>query len=136
MPLGGEEINSGYKGYGLAMMVELMTGLMSGGEVAHHIRKWNTFEKAANLGQFFVAVDPDRFCPGMPDRLDKLVNELRSMDSVEGPETPVLVPGDPERRAIRKVDERGGIIYTSNHIHTYQELAEELKVRPMQKLNR
>ena len=30
MPLGGEEINSGYKGYGLGMLVELLCGLMSG----------------------------------------------------------------------------------------------------------
>ena len=62
-PLGGEEINSGYKGYGLAMMVELLTGVMGGGDSAHHIRKWNSFDKPANLGQMFVAVDPDRFCP-------------------------------------------------------------------------
>lgn len=30
MPLGGEERNSGYKGYGLAMMVEIFCGLLSG----------------------------------------------------------------------------------------------------------
>ena len=63
MPLGGEELNSGYKGYGLAMMVELLTGVMSGGDSAHHIRKWNSFDRPANLGQLFVAIDPDRFCP-------------------------------------------------------------------------
>jgi len=131
MPLGGEEVNSGYKGYGLAMMVELLTSLMGGGEVAHHVRRWNTFEKSANLGQLFVAVDPERFCPGMPDRLSGFVDELRSLEPVD-PEKKVLVPGDPERRSIQQVEQRnGGIIYTSNHIHTYSELAEELKVAPM-----
>jgi LDH2 family malate/lactate/ureidoglycolate dehydrogenase len=30
MPLGGPEDNSGYKGYGLAMMVELFCGILSG----------------------------------------------------------------------------------------------------------
>ena len=31
---------AGYKGYGLAMMVEVMCGMMGGGMYAHHIRKW------------------------------------------------------------------------------------------------
>lgn len=30
MPLGGSEINSGYKGYGLGMLVEIFCGILSG----------------------------------------------------------------------------------------------------------
>lgn len=30
MPLGGGELNSGYKGYGLAVVVELFCGIMAG----------------------------------------------------------------------------------------------------------
>jgi len=37
MPLGGDEMNSGYKGYGLAMFVELICGLMSGSKYAHQV---------------------------------------------------------------------------------------------------
>lgn len=134
-PLGGEEINSGYKGYGLAMMVELLTGVMGGGDSAHHIRKWNSFDKPANLGQMFVAVDPDRFCPGMPDRVNKLVHELREMEPVD-PNLPIKVPGDPERDSIAAVDARnGGIIYTPNHILTYRELAQELDVPAMEPMS-
>ena len=69
MPLGGEEINSGYKGYGLAMMVELLCGLMSGSKYAHNIRHWTSYSEVADLGQFFVAVDPECFAPGLSDRL-------------------------------------------------------------------
>lgn len=32
---------AGYKGYGLAMMVEVMCGMLGGGMYAHHIRKWS-----------------------------------------------------------------------------------------------
>ena len=32
---------AGYKGYGLAMMVEVMCGMLGGGTYAHHIRKWS-----------------------------------------------------------------------------------------------
>ena len=35
MPLGGFEINSGYKGYGLSFMVEAFCGLLSGEEMAY-----------------------------------------------------------------------------------------------------
>ena len=30
LPLGGEELTGGYKGYGLALMVEVLCGVMSG----------------------------------------------------------------------------------------------------------
>lgn len=30
MPLGGAEINSGYKGFGLGLMVEVLCGILSG----------------------------------------------------------------------------------------------------------
>lgn len=30
MPLGGSEINSGYKGFGLALLVEIFCGILSG----------------------------------------------------------------------------------------------------------
>ena len=44
----------------------------------------------------------------------------------------VLVPGDPERLSVEAVDGRGGgIIYTSNHVLTYKELADKLGVMAM-----
>ncbi len=38
LPLGGQETNSGYKGYGLGMAVELLCGLMAGSNYANNIR--------------------------------------------------------------------------------------------------
>ena len=41
---------AGYKGYGLAMMVEVMCGMLGGGTYAHHVRKWSREEhRVANL---------------------------------------------------------------------------------------
>ena len=72
MPLGGEEVNSGYKGYGLAMMADLFCGLLSGSKYAHHIRFWTDNTEVADLGQCFVAIDPECFAPGLGDRLKVL----------------------------------------------------------------
>ena len=69
MPLGGDEINSGYKGYGLAMAAELFCGLMSGSNYANHIRHWTSNNEVANLGQCFVAINPECFAPGLSERL-------------------------------------------------------------------
>ena len=70
MPLGGEEINSGYKGYGLGMLVDILCGIMSGSNNGPNIRHWNNYVgEVANLGHFFVAIDPDYFAPDFQDRL-------------------------------------------------------------------
>ena len=135
LPLGGEEINSGYKGYGLGMLVELITGIMSGAAVAHNVRQVWLYDKEANLGQCFVAIDPGMFCPSLPERLQELMDHLRKLEPVD-PTKPVLVPGDPERMSRANVDENqsGAIMYTSNHIHTYRRLADELGIQPMRSL--
>ncbi len=47
--LGGMEETGGYKGYGLAMMVEIMGGMLGGGDYGSHIRKWKMDQRVANL---------------------------------------------------------------------------------------
>ena len=42
---------------------------------------------------------------GVPDRVNKLVHELREMEPVD-PNLPIKVPGDPERDSIAAVDAR------------------------------
>jgi LDH2 family malate/lactate/ureidoglycolate dehydrogenase len=51
------------------MLVEMLCGVMSDSAVAHNVRKWTNHDVPANLGQFFLAVDPERFAPGFGDRL-------------------------------------------------------------------
>lgn len=136
MPLGGEEINSGYKGYGLGMLVDILCGIMSGSNNGPNIRHWNNYVgEVANLGHFFVAIDPDYFAPDFKDRLQDLMDHLRQLPPAD-PSKPVLVPGDPEEIAMKEVAQNGGIFYTTDHIVTYRSLAEKLNVRPMQHLTR
>lgn len=134
MPLGGEEINSGYKGYGLGMFVELLCGLTSGSMYAHKVRRWTEHHRPADLGHFFLAVDPDCFAPGMKDRLQDLMDHIRGLEPVD-PRKPVLVPGDPERLAMEHVDRVGAIKYTPDHITSYRKLAGQLNVVPMKPFN-
>ena len=42
-------VTGGYKGYGLAMMVEVLCGILSGANFGPNVRTWKDFEKGANL---------------------------------------------------------------------------------------
>ncbi|XP_070210571.1 uncharacterized oxidoreductase YjmC-like isoform X2 [Littorina saxatilis] len=51
MPLGGLEETSGYKGYGLGMMVEIFCGILSGSAYGHRIRNWSLHDGCADLAE-------------------------------------------------------------------------------------
>lgn len=129
MPLGGEEQNSGYKGYGLALMVETLCGVLSGSLYGPNIRQWKDKSKIANLGQCYMAINPEAFAPGSKDRLSDLLKELRCMPRTG--DKPVLVAGDPEKRAMERVDKEGGISYHPNQIKDSEKFAKEMGVQPM-----
>lgn len=132
MPLGGSELTGGYKGYGLAMMVEVFCGILSGGPFAHHIRQWksSSTNTVANLGQTFVAINPDAFAPGFEERMSAFSQEMRMLETVD-PDTTVLVAGDPERSNEERVKRENGIRYHDSIIKAMNDLAEKLGVAPM-----
>ena len=111
-PLGGAEETSGYKGFGLGMMVELFCGILSGSKFGTKVRTWTDagFSSAADLGQCFVAIDPSFFAPGFSSRLSELIGQVKTSEPSEG-HTELLVPGDPETAHIELCRKLGGIHY-------------------------
>ena len=90
-PLGGiGEIESGHKGYGLGLMVEILTSVLSAGISSLDL-------KGQGVCHWFTAVKLDAF--GGPDavteRLAELFDRLRALPSSDG--QPVIIPGDKER---------------------------------------
>uniref|UniRef100_A0A182PDI9 Malate dehydrogenase n=1 Tax=Anopheles epiroticus TaxID=199890 RepID=A0A182PDI9_9DIPT len=132
MPLGGTELTSGYKGYGLGAMVEVFCGVLAGANYATKIRKWTHAgaDSEADLGQCFVAINPACFAPGFEGRLSDLTSILRNMPMTD-PNHPVLVAGDPELHHMAMVDREGGLAYHVNQIKTCTELSERLGVKPI-----
>ncbi|XP_316604.5 uncharacterized oxidoreductase YjmC isoform X2 [Anopheles gambiae] len=133
MPLGGTELTSGYKGYGLGAMVEVFCGVLAGANYATKIRKWTHAgaDSEADLGQCFVAINPACFAPGFEGRLSDLTGILRNMPMTD-PNHPVLVAGDPELHHMAMVDKEGGLAYHVNQIKTCSELSERLGVKPIE----
>lgn len=134
MPVGGAEHTSGYKGYGLGLMVEILCGVLSGSEFGPNIRTWKSGDRVANLGQCFMAINPEAFAQGSKERLSTLLEQLRALPTAG--EEPVLIAGDPERRHMEKVDREGGISYHPNQLRASEEFAKHMGVRPMKLISK
>ncbi|XP_017096034.2 uncharacterized oxidoreductase YjmC isoform X1 [Drosophila bipectinata] len=132
-PLGGAELTSGYKGYGLGAMVDVLSGVMSGANYSTKVRKWTHAgaDTAADLGQVFIAVDPNCFAPGFEERMTDFNGRLRNTTPTD-PNNPVILAGDKETQGMKSVDKAGGIQYLENQIKTCTMLAEKLKIKPLQ----
>jgi LDH2 family malate/lactate/ureidoglycolate dehydrogenase len=93
MPLGG------YKGSGLAMMVEILCSVLSGGAMCNEVGGIRYRGKTVRTSQMFLAIDVARFMPveEFTARVEQLVHIMKSTPPAPGFDE-VLVAGDPESR--------------------------------------
>jgi LDH2 family malate/lactate/ureidoglycolate dehydrogenase len=108
-PLGGTAEMSSHKGYGLAMMVHILGGVLSGASFSPLRVRTQRPSDPDNLGHFFMALDPKAFRPdgAFEDDLDDVIDVLHGTPPID-PALPVLVAGDPEEEA-RELRMRVGI---------------------------
>jgi LDH2 family malate/lactate/ureidoglycolate dehydrogenase len=102
LPLGG------YKGYGLAVMVEVLSAVFSGAGVQADSGRLFVTDEPQDVGHFFLALDPERTVgrDAFAATLAGLLTALRANPPAAGFDE-VLVPGDPEDRAARERTEMG-----------------------------
>lgn len=127
LPLGGNEIQGGYKGYGLGSLVEIFCGILGGAHWGPNVRKWMTAKEDADLGQCFIAVDPEAFAPGFNERMQEFMDTMRNLPTVD-PATKVLIPGDKENTHVKLIEDLGGIPYHPNQIEHANDLAAKYNV--------
>ena len=90
IPLGGETY--GYKGYGLAMMIDLLCGAMNGMTFGPYITPMYTdLDKPRCIGHLLIAIDPARFAGA--GTLEAVVQEMVCDLKRRGD---ILFPGEPE----------------------------------------
>jgi LDH2 family malate/lactate/ureidoglycolate dehydrogenase len=108
MPLGGNTESGGHKGYGLAVMVQILSSALTGGSFSPVRNRAGKGKVAHNIGHFFLAIDPGAFRePGeFEDDVDEVVDILKASTPTD-PARPVQVAGDPERAARAERIERG-----------------------------
>ncbi len=121
-PLGG------YKGSGLAMLVEIFCAVLSGGPLGSQVGGLYLRERPMGTSQTYLAVEVSRFLPleEFQTRMERLVRDVKSSSAAVG-FTEVLVAGDPEQRA-EEVRSRKGIPLDTQVWERLTELAGRLGV--------
>ncbi len=123
MPLGG------YKGSGLATMVEIFSGVLAGGPAfSTQVTGVRHRGRPMRCNHTFIAIDVRRFMPleEFHARMDWLAAQIKSAKPAKGFEE-VLVAGDPEYRT-EEHRRRHGIPIIPGHWEPVVRLAERLKV--------
>jgi LDH2 family malate/lactate/ureidoglycolate dehydrogenase len=99
-PLGGSRELGSHKGYGLAMMVQILAGTLGGAPFSPLYRPTQGPTEPHRIGHFFLAIDPDAFrgAGEFEADLDQMIDVLHAAKPAR-PDQPVLVAGDPEMAA-------------------------------------
>lgn len=117
-PLGG------YKGQGLGLMIALLCALLAAGpfdtELSHLYKP--PYDIPRRVSHIFIAVHIARLpaSDAFPERLRSILDNVRAWRTNDG--NPVVIPGDPERDAIRDRSENG-IPLTDTEWRFFNELA-------------
>ncbi|MCX6611060.1 MAG: Ldh family oxidoreductase [Acidobacteria bacterium] len=121
-PLGG------YKGSGLAVMVEMLCGVLSGGAMSNELGGIRFRGAPVDVSQFYLALDPKCFLdPGEYEaRAVKMTQKLKEVQPASGYDE-VLVAGEPELRSEAK-RRKEGIPLADDTWHSLSEWANKLNV--------
>ncbi|MGY5874673.1 MAG: Ldh family oxidoreductase [Candidatus Thorarchaeota archaeon] len=99
LPLGGEgELHGGHKGYGLAIMVDILCGVLTGANFGPSVMFYeNGKYKFPNTGHIFAALDPVYFIglQSFKQRMDEYLVLLKNSEKAEG-ESRIFVHGEKE----------------------------------------
>jgi L-2-hydroxycarboxylate dehydrogenase (NAD+) len=111
LPLGGAgEEMSGYKGYGMGLMVEVLSAVLPGAAFLTHVYPKDAAGKPApaNLGHFFGAwrIDAFRDATEFKADMDQFIRELKGGALAEGA-TRIYVHGEKEFEEADRRAERG-----------------------------
>jgi len=131
LPLGGPVESAGYKGYGLAAMVDILTGVLSGSLYGPLVAFLWSLERPSNLGQFFMALRPEAFgdLQGFQTRLRDLQRLLKEAPLAADAEE-ILLAGEKEQRATER-NRREGIPVHPKVVARMDELGAEAGLGPI-----
>jgi LDH2 family malate/lactate/ureidoglycolate dehydrogenase len=94
----------GYKGYGLALMVDLFAGLLSDAGYLTNVKSWvDAPAEPQNLGHFILLIDVGRLGPAhwLAERMRDFAGLLHATPPVD-PAAPVLLPGEIELKNLAR----------------------------------
>jgi len=96
LPLGGDDITSGYKGYGLALAVDILCAVLSGASVLSEVG-FPDKPKHCDVSHFFMAINIEAFRPviDFKKQMDHLVEILKNSPKAKGKDR-IYIAGEKE----------------------------------------
>jgi len=115
LPIGG------YKGSGLSLLMDIMSGVISGAGFAGGVAdQYKVYDRPQDVGHFFLAMKPNLFISEdeYRARMDTLIERVRACPKAEGFDE-ILIAGEPETR-LEAEHRRTGIPYAPAEIAMLQ----------------
>ncbi|HTD63434.1 MAG TPA: Ldh family oxidoreductase [Verrucomicrobiae bacterium] len=131
LPLGSDRDRGGHKGYALAVMVDVLSAVLSGANWGPFVppfalrQEIPTRSVGKGIGHFFGALRIDAFIDKteFKKQIDDLIRTLRTTRPAPGTNGP-LIPGDPEREA-EKIRRREGIPLVTAVIDELRDISQQ-----------
>ena len=126
-PLGGRRETGGYKGYGLGLLVDILCGVLSGGNFGSRLAA-SKKDTEANIGHFFGAMKITGFSPmaSFDENFDSLVKDVKSSPLEPGTDR-IFIPGEPEAGA-KERNEASGVPVLPAVFKRLREMASALDI--------
>ncbi len=122
---------AGHRGYALAVLWEVMTGVLAGGErFGPDVGRFDDYSGPQGMSMFLLAVDPTVSMPydEFTERVDQFIDQMHDSPTAPGVDR-VLVPGERAHHAAAARDETGLSIPT-DVFETLRRIGSELGVPP------
>ena len=103
MPFGG------YKGSGIALIIDLLCAMLSGADSSSHVKElYNAPDTPQNLGFCLMALDIAAFTDveQFKQRMDQIISEVKASEHAEGVEE-IFIPGEPELISQKRIQHKG-----------------------------
>jgi LDH2 family malate/lactate/ureidoglycolate dehydrogenase len=122
---------AGPKGYGLALMVDILGGVITGSSFGKHIPAlYDKPDQPQDIGHLIVLIDVERFM-GMDqfrERMESMIKDIKETKKMEGTNE-IFLPGEIEHN--KYIDaQREGIIMAGAIYHDLLDLGSQLGVAP------
>ncbi len=117
---------AGHKGYGIAVLIEVLSAVLTGSAVMGEVQSWVLdLAEPPNQGHAFMVINPDVFMPveTFKARVDAMIQEIKSAPKAPGASR-IYMPGEMEWERREKAL-REGIKLPPDVVANLQEMAED-----------
>ena len=116
-----------HKGYGLAILVEILASVMTGAGILSEIASWNLDLSAVNnAGHAFIAIDISKMMPKdvYTERICQMADELKNGPKAKGKDR-IFLPGEMEWEKRESATTKGEIEITDAHADALKALSDK-----------